>query len=180
MTIVFIFIGILIFGIFIAVHELGHFLAAKACGVKVTEFSIGMGPKLYKKQKGETLYSLRALPIGGFCAMDEDEGESDDPRAFVNKAWWKRFIILVAGAFMNFLVGFLVLLVLVPGSGRYRQPVLTGFYEGCPYDSPDGLREGDEFYKLDGHRIYFKSDLDLFIPRGTGVTTLSSSGTARG
>ena len=80
-TIVYILVAVLIFGVLIAVHELGHFLAAKACGVTVNEFSIGMGPALWKKQKGETLYSLRAIPCGGFCAMEGEDEDSDDPHA---------------------------------------------------------------------------------------------------
>ena len=79
----YIILGILIFGILIATHELGHFTVAKLFKVKVSEFAIGMGPAIIKKQKGETLYAWRAVPIGGYCAMEEDE-ESDDPRAFTN------------------------------------------------------------------------------------------------
>ena len=89
----YIVIAIIMFGVLIAIHEFGHFATAKACGVRVDEFSIGMGPAIIKKQRGETLYSLRILPIGGFCAMGEDE-ESQDPRAFPNQSFWKRFLIL--------------------------------------------------------------------------------------
>ena len=93
-TIVYILVAILIFGILIAVHELGHFLAAKACGVTVNEFSIGMGPALWKKQKGETLYALRAIPCGGFCAMEGEDDDSAAPRAFGKAASWKKMVIL--------------------------------------------------------------------------------------
>ena len=102
MTILSIVLIILFFGVLIAVHEFGHFIAAKSLGVRVEEFAIGMGPKLFSRKKGETTYSLRALPIGGFCAMEGEEESSDDPRSFHNKPAWKKFIILVAGAFMNF------------------------------------------------------------------------------
>ena len=98
MSVVYILAAILIFGVLIAVHELGHFLAAKLCGVQVNEFSIGMGPALLKKTKGDTQYSLRLLPIGGFCAMEGEEEASDDPRAFNNQSVWHRLLILVAGA----------------------------------------------------------------------------------
>ena len=108
MSIVYILAAILIFGILIAVHELGHFLAAKFCGVQVNEFSIGMGPALWKRQKGETLYSLRLLPIGGYCAMEGEDEDSDDPRAFGSKKVWQKILILIAGAAMNFLIGFLL------------------------------------------------------------------------
>ena len=109
----YIVVAILIFGVLIATHELGHFMAAKLSNVRVTEFAIGMGPILLKKQKGETKYTLRALPIGGFCAMEEDE-ESEDTRAFTNQTWWRRFVILAAGAVMNFLTGLIILMFIVP------------------------------------------------------------------
>ena len=104
-TIVYILVAIFIFGVLIAVHELGHFLAAKACGVRVNEFAIGMGPALWKKQKGETLYSLRAFPVGGFCAVEGEEEESDDPAALSNQGLWQKRITFAAGAGMNFLAG---------------------------------------------------------------------------
>ena len=106
----YILLAILVFGILIAVHELGHFLVAKACGVRVDEFAIGMGPAIWKKQKGETLYAVRCLPIGGFCAMAGEDEAIDDPRAFTSQPAWKRFLILCAGAFMNFVFGLLLLL----------------------------------------------------------------------
>ena len=106
----YILIAILMFGLLIALHEFGHFAAAKLCGVKVNEFAIGMGPLLLHRQVGETEYSLRALPIGGFCAMEgEEEGASADPRAFPNRPWWQRLIILLAGVFMNFLTGLAII-----------------------------------------------------------------------
>ena len=99
-------IAVLIFGVLIATHELGHFATAKLLGVQVNEFAVGMGPALWKKEKGETLYSIRALPIGGYCAMEGEDEESDNPRAFGRASGWKKFVILCAGAFMNFLTGF--------------------------------------------------------------------------
>ena len=86
--IILIIIGVLLFELMIFLHELGHFLTAKACGVKVNEFALGMGPKLLKFQKGETLYSLRAFPIGGFCSMEGEDDDSDDERAFGKKRVW--------------------------------------------------------------------------------------------
>ncbi len=160
----YIILGILIFGILIATHELGHFTVAKLFKVKVSEFAIGMGPAIIKKQKGETLYAWRAVPIGGYCAMEEDE-ESDDPRAFTNQVWWKRMLILIAGAAMNFIFGFIVLMFLVPGSASFSAPVLSGFEAGCPYEGEQGLMVGDEFYEIDGHRIYFTSNISFFLNR---------------
>lgn len=108
--------AILIFGVLIAVHELGHFLAAKACGVRVNEFSIGMGPAIFHTTKGETEYSLRLLPIGGFCAMEGEDEESDDPRALERQGFWKKLLIFVAGAAMNFLTGLLIMICLYAGA----------------------------------------------------------------
>ena len=102
-----ILIALLMFSIIIFVHELGHFLVAKACGVRVNEFALGMGPKLVSFGKKETVYSLRLLPFGGFCAMEGEDEASDDPRAFGNKSVLKRMAIVVAGVAMNFLLGFL-------------------------------------------------------------------------
>ena len=135
MTIVYILIAILIFGVLIIIHELGHFAAAKACGVRVEEFAVGMGPAIFKKQKGETTYSLRCIPFGGFCAMTGEDEESKDPRAFTNQAAWKRVIILAAGSFMNFVLGFVIVACLYANAQAFRVPVLAGFIDGCPYES---------------------------------------------
>ena len=122
---VYILIAILIFGVLIAVHEFGHFLAAKACGVRVNEFSIGMGPQLFHKTKGDTEYSLRLLPIGGYCAMEGEDEDSDNPRAFGQAKWWKRFLILAAGAFMNFLAGLVLYAIVFGPSQQFVVPEVT-------------------------------------------------------
>ena len=101
MIVFYIVLAILLFGLLIFVHEFGHFITAKLFGVRVNEFSMFMGPAIWKKQKGETLYALRCIPIGGYCAMEGEDGDSDDPRSFTNAAIWKRFIILIAGVFME-------------------------------------------------------------------------------
>ena len=112
MSFVYILAAILIFGVLIAVHELGHFLAAKLCGVQVNEFSIGMGPAVWHRKKGETAYSFRILPIGGYCAMEGEDGDTGNARAFTRQGFWKKFVILAAGAFMNFLTGLLIVAIL--------------------------------------------------------------------
>ena len=89
--------AVLLFGLIIFLHELGHFLTAKSMGVKVNEFALGMGPAIFKFKKGDTLYALRVLPIGGYCAMEGEDEESSDEAAFGNKAVWKRILIVVAG-----------------------------------------------------------------------------------
>ena len=117
-TIVSVLTGILIFCVIVTIHEGGHFIAAKLCGIYVSEFAIGMGPAIYKKQGKETLFTIRAFPIGGFCSMGEDE-EATDENSFRNKPVWKRMIVIVAGAFMNLILGLILSVVffLVTGKG---------------------------------------------------------------
>jgi len=171
----YILIAILIFGILVAIHEFGHFITAKLCGVRVLEFSIGMGPALLKKQGKETLYSLRLLPVGGYCAMEEDEA-SDDPRAFPNQSLPKKLLILAAGAGMNFLLGFVLILIVFSGSGAQTTEI-TGFMEGCPYEGEAALQVGDEVWKIDGHRIYMAGDISTFLSDGdTHDITVKRSG----
>lgn len=169
MTYLYILFAILIFGVLIAVHEFGHFAAAKLCGVKVLEFSIGMGPAFFKRQKGETLYSLRAIPMGGFCAMEGEDEASEDPRSFTRQSAWKRALILVAGSFMNFLLGFIVVLGLYMPAVAFNAPVLADFMPNCPYESVEGFQKGDRILRIDGKRVRQYSDVSEFISAGDGV-----------
>ena len=151
---VYILIAILIFGVLIAVHELGHFLAAKACGVRVNEFSIGMGPQLLHKTKGDTEYSLRLLPIGGYCAMEGEDEDSDDDRALNRQVWWKKFIIFVAGAFMNFLTGLLIIVCLYAGAQGFYTSDIIELNPDFPQQGEEGLMPGDVIYAINGERVY--------------------------
>ena len=160
---VYILAAILVFGVLIAVHELGHFMAAKACGVRVNEFSIGMGPALWKKQKGETQYSLRLFPVGGFCAMEGEEEDSDDSTALNNQGFWAKLLIFAAGAAMNFIAGLLIILVLYADAQAFYVPVVAGFADGCPLESADGLQEGDRLLRIDGEKVYVYSDISLLM-----------------
>ena len=161
--------AILVFGVIIIVHEAGHFAVAKWTGVRVNEFSVGMGPKLLQKRKGETTYSLRLFPIGGYCAMEGEDDDSDDPRAFSKKPCWKRILVVVAGATMNFVLAFVLLLVALgcclaaqPGeeAPSFASVTLSAIDETSPaYQS--GLRVGDTIVRVDGKRI--ATDLDLIM-----------------
>ena len=162
----YIILAIIFFGILIAIHEFGHFSAAKLLGVKVNEFAIGMGPAIFKKQKGETLYSLRCLPIGGYCAMEGEDEDTGDPHSFTVQPGWKKLIILVAGSFMNFLLGFLIVLIIYSSAQGFYSPVISGFVDGCPYEGENALQAGDEIYSIDGHRIYFSSNVTAILSRG--------------
>lgn len=164
----YIILAILMFGVLIAIHELGHFLTAKACGVQVNEFSIGMGPLLLKKQGKETLYSLRLLPIGGFCAMEGEDEASDNPRAFANAALWKKLVILVAGSATNFLAGVLIIIGLYAGAAGFYTPVIQGFMDGFAYEGEEYLMAGDEIVRIDGERVYLYSDIQLLLSRSDG------------
>ena len=175
MSVLYILIGILMFGVLIAVHELGHFSAAKLFGIKVNEYAIGMGPTLFKKKKGETEYSLRALPIGGYCAIEGEDGESEDPRAFTKKPLWQRLIVLAAGSIMNILIGFLITLILYEVSalsGAYvvADSTLSGFMEGFPLEGEQGLMAGDRIVSVDGWGVSSPRDLTLFLSLSSGDT----------
>lgn len=163
MTIFSIIFAILLFSLLIFVHELGHFIAAKLSGVRVNEFSIFMGPVIFKKKKGETLYSIRCIPIGGFCAMEGEDEDTDDPRSFQKAAWWKRLIILVAGSAMNVVAGLLLLVIVFSSSKGYVQPVIMDAEPGCTVVSEDGLHVGDRFVKIDGYHVYTSSDASLLL-----------------
>ena len=163
----YIIVAILAFGILIATHELGHFLLAKACGVKVNEFAIGMGPVLLKKQRGETQYSLRALPIGGFCAMEGEDGDSDDARSFGSQKAWKRFLILVAGSIMNFLTGLIIVILIFSGSEAFAGNTVHTLEPGFKYGGETGIMVGDTVYSIDGHRVFYADDFSTYMARST-------------
>ena len=164
----YILVAILIFGFLVAIHELGHFMAAKAFGVRVNEFSIGMGPAIFQKKKGDTDYSLRILPIGGYCAMEgeSEEEASTDPAALSNQGLFPKFIIFAAGAFMNFLAGFLILIALCGIHEYFIAPVITDFYEGFPAQGEEMLQPGDRIIKIDGERILLQEDIAIFLNMG--------------
>ena len=163
----YILLAILIFGFLIFIHELGHFLTAKLSGVQVNEFSLCMGPVLWQRTRGETTYSLRCIPIGGFCAMEGEDEESDNPRAFTRARVWKKLLILAAGSFMNFLTGLVLVLILLSSAEGFVEPVISDFYDGCTLESQEGLQVGDELYRIDAERVYIYSDVALLLSRNT-------------
>ena len=164
----YILFAILIFGFLIFIHELGHFLTAKALDVQVNEFSICMGPAIFKKQKGETLYSLRCIPVGGYCAMEGEDGGSENPRSFDKAAWWKRLIILAAGAAMNFLIGVVLMVIVCLPIKQTVVPVIAGFEDYATVDGENGLQAGDRIVEVDGEKIYTYSDFSLILSLNPG------------
>lgn len=140
-----------VFGLLITSHELGHFVVAKLSGVTVIEFAIGMGPKLFSFQRGETKYTLRALPIGGYNKMLGEQEKSDDPKAFSNKSPWKRLGIILAGAFMNFLIA-VVLFFLVTYNTGTMKPIIGVVEKNYPAASV-GLQVGDKIVAVNDLKI---------------------------
>ena len=161
-TIALIIIGVLIFELIIFIHEFGHFITAKKCGVQVNEFALGMGPKILKFQKGETLYSLRLFPIGGFCAMEGEDTESDSERAFGNKPVWQRMIIVLAGAFNNIVLGLIMMMILTGQSEAFSSTTIASFAQAA-FTSKSGLEVGDKLLDIGGYKIGSSKDIGFAI-----------------
>ena len=159
--------SVLLFSFLIFIHEFGHFIAAKLSGVQVNEFSMFMGPALWKKQVGETLYTIRLVPIGGYCAMEGEDADTDSPRSFQKAAWWKRLIILVAGAAMNFVTGVLLMLLVYLPVQQVVVPVINSFEDYATVDDY-GLQVGDEIIEVDGEKIYVYSDFSMILGLNPG------------
>lgn len=159
-------VAILFFLLLVVSHELGHFAAAKLFNVRVNEFSVGMGPLIYQKTKGETQYSLRAVPIGGFCKLEGEDGDSDDGRSFSKAAWWKQIIILAAGATVNIIVAFLILVLVSLYAGSLSTTLGT-VTEGGPADIA-GIRPGDKIVAIDDTRYDDWSDIVYAINDAEG------------
>ena len=158
--------SVLVFGLLIGVHEFGHLIAAKLCGIKVYEFAIGMGPKLFSFEKGGTKYALRLLPIGGFCNMNEDL-ESDNLDAYCNKNPWQRMFVLASGAIMNLLLGFVVLCILL---GMPKE-IVTNRVGEVMMDAPaytQGLKADDEIIKINKVRTNIADDIYLEMSYSDG------------
>ncbi len=168
----YIIVGVLLFGLLIAVHEGGHFLTAKLLGVQVNEFAIGMGPAILSFQKGETKYSLRVFPVGGYCAMEGEDEDTKNPRSFYCKAPWRKVIILAAGSVMNFIAGFVLVAILFVSAGSYTVPVIRDFMEGFPCAGPAGLLPGDRILSVNGHAVPIYSDLSTQLNAAAGAGSM--------
>ena len=151
-------VAILTFLVLILIHELGHLIAAKSVGVRVNEFSVGFGPKIFSKKWGETTYMLKAVPFGGYCAMEGEDEESADERAFCNKKAWQRAIVIVAGAVFNILLGFVIVAGTLLPQKAYTTTTVAEFMEGA-VSAEHGLREGDKILSVDGRRVFTTRDL---------------------
>lgn len=162
-------LALLLFCIMIFPHELGHFIAAKRVGVKVNEFAFGMGPALWKKQGKETLYSIRLFPIGGYCAMEGEDEDSESPRAFVNKKPWQKLVVLAAGSFMNVVCAVIVMIIVV-GSLGFTTTIIDQVEPESPADQAQ-IMSGDVITKIDDVAIENWNDVSVAINDADGKTS---------
>lgn len=185
-----IILTILFFGITITIHEVGHFAVAKLSGIRVNEFSIGMGPCLFHWGKGETRYSLRALPVGGYLAMEGENEGSDDPRSFGHKPVYKRIAVLLAGAFLNLVTGILLMGIVVGAQGKVSTTTVASLATDAPANTQ--IQAGDVITSVNGTHLLCANDLqfelsrvapdqpiNLTVQRGEDIVELSDVGYSR-
>ena len=155
-----IILAILLFSAIIIIHELGHFLLAKANGIRVDEFSLGLGPTLFGKQFGETKFSVKLLPFGGACMMGEDDVEDISEGSFNSKSVWARMSVIVAGPLFNLILAWILCMIMIAWVG-YRTPVVGGVIDG--YSAQEqGLSEGDVITKIGGRSVHIWNDISLY------------------
>lgn len=169
MLIVYILFGIVAFGMMVLIHELGHFMMAKANGVKVEEFSIGMGPKLFGVKKGDTEYLIKLLPIGGYVKMLGDEGASTDPRAFNNKKPGQKLSIVAAGPFMNFVLAIVIFSIVITLKGT-PVPIISKVVPNSPA-AVVGIKPGDKILKVNEQKISIWDDFTtaVYVSKGSSL-----------
>lgn len=185
MNVFIIIFAVILFNLIIFIHEFGHFFTAKLFGVRVNEFAIGMGPRIFKAKRGDTLYSIRLFPIGGFCAMEGEDEESPEEYSFNKKEPWKRMIIISSGAIMNILLGILMTFILLCQQTKFLSTHISKFTDNS-VSNHSGLEVGDEVISVDGYRTYShkdlmfsltvdgKEDFDVDVNRGGEKITLNN------
>ncbi|MCM1523897.1 MAG: site-2 protease family protein [Ruminococcus sp.] len=156
-TVISILCAVLIFGVIVIVHEFGHFIVARKCGIDVQEFAIGMGPVIFSRQGKNTLFTVRLLPLGGFCSMGEDE-EAVGENSFRNKSVGRRIAVIAAGAVMNLILGFIISLVSIASAERITTTIVAEVVEGSGCQAA-GLQVNDEIVKINGLNILTANDI---------------------
>lgn len=162
-------IAILFFELIIIVHEGGHFAAARLMKIKVNEFSIGMGPKIFSFTKGETKYSLRWILFGGYCSMEGEDEESESNGSFSSKSVPARMLVVVAGAFMNLLLGFLIIVCIISSQNLVGTPTIAKFDDNAASEL-SGLMVGDTIKSIDGMRVFTATDVETGLTRSRDDT----------
>ncbi|MFI3238816.1 MAG: RIP metalloprotease RseP [Lachnospiraceae bacterium] len=165
----------IILGVLVSVHEFGHFLLAKINGIRVLEFSIGMGPQLVHTKRGETVYSLRLLPIGGACMFDGEDGivrgdTSPDEHCFQNAGVWSRIITVLAGPVFNFILAFVISVILVNAT-ETDVPLIVEVTEESPAEQA-GLLVGDMIVSINGEKVYLYREVQMISQLNEAGDTL--------
>lgn len=155
-------IAVALFELIIFFHEGGHFITAKKSGIKVNEFALGMGPKLFGFTKGETTYSFRLFPIGGYCAMEGEDEDSENPRAFNNAKIWKRMIVIIAGAVMNILFGLVLMMITLLPQEQFASTTVAEFSPSS-FTAVTGLQAGDKIVKINDYAVNTSTDFSFAL-----------------
>lgn len=149
--------AILVFSVIVLVHEYGHYKAAKSVGIRVYEFAIGMGPTLFKKEKNGTIYSIRAIPIGGFVQMEGEEEEVRTSTSFSTKTIWQRFKVIAAGPIMNYVLALVLFIIIALSYGVYGNHI--DYIDENSNEYKAGLRTGDKIISVNGEKAYIWEDI---------------------
>lgn len=165
-------VTIIVFLVLVSIHEFGHFIVAKSLGFGIMEYAIGFGPVLFKKEKKGILYSIRALPLGGYCKFTGDTEETEnDPGAFNRQKLWKRFLVIVAGAVFNVILGFIIFIIMV----AFSSPIYTNTVDSVvehSYLADAGIQAGDEIIRINGKKIDFYQDITLYTSSISSDSTI--------
>ena len=154
-------VTIIMFLVMVSLHEFGHYIVARILDFKILEYAIGFGPAIFKSKKTEIQYSIRCIPLGGYCKFEGEDTLSDDPRAFNNQPVWKRILVVMAGGIFNIILGFLLFLIIVP----VTSPILTNTVNEVvehSYIEQAGILPGDKIIEINGHKINFYNDITLY------------------
>lgn len=161
-TVGYVVLAFVVLMVMVLIHETGHYTAGKIFGFQINEFSVGMGPKIFsKKKKNGEVFSLRMLPLGGYCAFEGEGDDNANPKAFNSQKPWKRLIVLFSGAFFNFISAILIAIIVFAAYGETVVSV-NNVYEYAP-DANRQLQNGDLIYKVNGRRVYMLDSLNRYL-----------------
>ena len=154
-------VTIVMFLVMVSLHEFGHYIVARLLKFKILEYAIGFGPAIFKSKKTEIQYSVRCIPLGGYCKFEGEDEASTDPAAFNNQPVWKRILVVLAGGVFNIILGFVLFLAIIPATS----PMLTNKIDTVvenSYIEQAGIQPGDKIIEINGHKISFYNDIKLY------------------